>query len=304
MRLAAPGLALLAPLELALQVAAVGLAALLVRRHGRVLQDSVRAGRPPAVYGRRLGAGLRASVGGRSVGWSVPTDPEPVECSRRAHRGFPVGRDRHQLLGRRPGRRRAVRRHRPRHRRRPASSTSSSPSTGCTRSPCCSPTGTSTTRSRCCRSARPATSRPTSTRATAPSWPTRGPASGMPVGTPAVRLAHLRRARRRPRARRRRQGRARRARLRGPPRARAHAGLGRVRPGRRRRAGAVLRRRAVRRLDRAHRPARRLDGRHGALAARRRSCRWTTPPSCTPVTARRPRSRRERATNPFLQDLR
>ncbi len=79
-----------------------------------------------------------------------PPTPDQGGVSHRAHRGLPVGRDRHQLLG-----------HRARATASSASSstpesasarswTSSSPSTGCTRSRSCSPTGTSTTPSRCC----------------------------------------------------------------------------------------------------------------------------------------------------------
>ena len=53
----------------------------------------------------------------------------------------------------------------------------------------------------------------------------------------------------------------RRARVRGDARAGPQPRFGGVRAHRRRRRGAVLRRRAVRRLHRPHRPARRLDGR-------------------------------------------
>ena len=80
-----------------------------------------------------------------------------------------------------------------------------------------------------CRSARPATSRPTSTPTTARSSPTRGRRCRHARRHAAVRLADLRRARRRPRADRRREGQPRRPRLRGAARARAHPGLGGVR---------------------------------------------------------------------------
>ena len=189
-------------------------------------------------------------------------------------------------------------------RRRRPSSTRSSPTTGCTRSRCCSPTVTSTTRARCCRCARPATCRPTSTRRPRACSPTRGRAWACPT------------------ARRSRRG--------GLTFAEPDdvrdcstdgsrlelAGLtcaSTTRPGhtggsvvfgarRRRRPAAVLRRPAVRRLHRPHRPARRLRARDGELARDASCCRRTSTvvlPGHGPSTT----IGRERATNPYLREL-
>ena len=64
--------------------------------------------------------------------------------------------------------------------------------------------------------------------------------------------------------------------------------------------GDVLRRPAVRRLDRPHRPARRRPRRRCCAASRPRCCRWPTTSSCCPATASRPRSAASAPTNPFL----
>ena len=60
---------------------------------------------------------------------------------------------------------------------------------------------------------------------------------------------------------------------------------------------------ALRRLDRPHRPARRRPPDDAAQPAREGAHRFPTTSWCCPVTASRPASARERATNPFLLDL-
>ena len=108
--------------------------------------------------------------------------------------------------------------------------------------------------------------------------------------------ADLRRTRRRARARRRRERSRWPASSSASPRARPH-------PRARSCCGAARgclfsRRRAVRRLDRAHRPARRVDA--GMLDSLRKVI--LPPDEATvvcPATARPPRIARERATNPF-----
>ena len=115
------------------------------------------------------------------------------------------------------------------------------------------------------------------------------------------------------RSRDREAPRARRARRRGAARARAHRGLGDVRPRRGARRAAARgrgpgphhgqRRRALRRLDRPHRPARRRPRGDAAARCATSSCRCPTPRSCSPATAPATTMRRERATNPYLRGL-
>ena len=100
---------------------------------------------------------------------------------------------------------------------------------------------------------------------------------------------------------------------RGAARPGPHRGVGDVRPRPRARrhpdesAGVRPhdgeRRRALRRLHRAHRPARRRPGRDAALAARRRAARCPTRRWCCPGTGQATTMQHERATNPYLQGL-
>ena len=67
--------------------------------------------------------------------------------------------------------------------------------------------------------------------------------------------------------------------------------------------GDVLRRPAVRRLDRPHRPARRRPPDDAAQPRRRRCCRCADDIVVLPGHGEQTTIGRERATNPFLQDL-
>ena len=169
-------------------------------------------------------------------------------------------------------------------------------STASSRSRCWSPTATSTTCGASPRSPAPTTRPPGSTRATGTCSPTRWP--GMSPETAAMLLGgnyefvepdDVRELADAPDARAGRAG------VRGRPHARPHRGLGHVPDAVRRPAaghlrGDVLRRPALRRLDRPHRPARRRPpddaaqpGHQGAAAGRRRR-------RCSPDTASRRRS--------------
>ena len=69
-----------------------------------------------------------------------------------------------------------------------------------------------------------------------------------------------------------------------------------------RRPHGAQRRRALRRLDRPHRPARRRRGSHEALAARRRAARCLTRRWCCPGTARPPRCSASGRPTPTCKD--
>ena len=179
-----------------------------------------------------------------------------------------------------------------------------SASTGSSRSRCCSPTATSTTCGPSPRSPARTTPPPRSTPTTGTCSPTRWPAC--PPETAAMLLGGKLRVRR---ARRRRGARptARRLELAGLEFVVDHT------PGHTAGSvtfrtpydeqdvlrGDVLRRPALRRLHRPHRPARRRPPDDAAQPARRRCCRCATTSSCCPATASRPRIGRERATNPL-----